>query len=82
MRHARRPVAWVRLKHRLDDGLQAAVYARQVGYATALFHNLELRAAHLQRLAAKRRRENQPETVNVRLVGHVAAKEAELFGET
>ena len=61
------------------SGRNSAIDAGQVGHAPALLDDLELRAAHVERLAAQRRRQHQPETVDVGLLGHLAAEQPELL---
>ena len=46
----------------------------------ALFDDLDLGAAHVDRLAAQRLGQHQSETVDIRLEGDVAAGQTELLG--
>ena len=78
--HAGRPVLRIGLQHRLDHRPQIGIDAGQVGHGAALFHDLDLRAAHVDRLAAQGGGQHQAEAVDVGLLGDLAAIEAELLG--
>ena len=77
--HRFRPVGGIRLQHALQERTEAHVDHTEIRYFAALLHDLNLTAAHIERLAGERLHQHQTETVDVRFCGHFAAKQAELF---
>ena len=79
-RHARRAVRRRGLQHRLNERPYRSVDVGKVGNDAALLDDVDLRAAHVDRPPAQGLREDQAETVDVRLERDLAAGEADLLG--
>ena len=65
LRHRGDAVAGLRLEHPLEQRPHAGVDARQVGHLPALLDHLDLAAAHVERAAGQRLRQDEPEAVDV-----------------
>ncbi len=63
-----------------DERTQARIDRADIGHGAALFDDVDMAAAHIDRPVAQGFRQHEAETVNIGPWRHVAAEESELFG--
>ncbi|HEY4924657.1 MAG TPA: hypothetical protein VII20_09610 [Roseiarcus sp.] len=78
-RHALWPIRRKRRQHGLKQRAHRSINVGKIGYGTALFDDLDLRAAHIDGAPAQGFGEHQAKTVNIGSGRNVATCEPQLF---